>query len=400
METKSELAQQAVQALKKDFNVKDKSIKVVQAPGRVNLIGGHTDYNDGFVLPVAIDRQLVIAGVPRSDNQVQAYSIDFESRKTFNLSKIHFNEETQWINYLQGVANVLQQAGYNVPGMDLALTGTIPLGAGLSSSAALEVATALISSVIGDFNLDKVEIAKLCRTAENEFVGVNCGIMDQFISALGEENQGLFIDCRSYDYQLIPINQDDLKIVVSNTNVEHNLVDSAYNQRLKECQQGVEVLNQNLSRPITALRDVTKEEWAANKGALASPVKERVEHVVEENNRVLKASEALQNDNFQLAGSLITDSHQSLRDLYEVSCDELDLLVDLALEIEGVYGSRMTGAGFGGCTVSLVETAAVEEFKTHVYEQYADQTGIEPDIYVCDIETGAEDITKLFNPLL
>ena len=379
--------------LQKRFN-NENPIKIAQAPGRVNLIGGHTDYNDGFVLPVAIDREVSIAAQKRDDRKVKAYSLDFDTEESFSLENITYNEDTAWINYLQGVAKFLLAEGYQLAGMNLVITGNVPQGAGLSSSAALEVATALSFALINDFNLDRVKMAKICQRAENEFVGVSCGIMDQFISALGKKDNALFVDCRTNEYQLTPLGTSEIKIVVANTNVEHSLVDSAYNQRLEECQQGVERFNQLLDKEIHALRDISIDEFDLNKEELAETIRDRVEHVIYENQRVLEAKEALAEGDLEEVGELITASHQSLKSLYEVSCQELDLIVDLALEVEGVLGARMTGAGFGGSTVNLVREDAVAEFKRQVGEEYQNKTGIEADIYVCNIEDGAHEVKQ------
>ncbi|GAB6098355.1 galactokinase [Halanaerocella petrolearia] len=369
-------------------------IKVAQAPGRVNLIGEHTDYNDGFVLPIAIDREVTIAAQARNDQKIRVFSLDYSSETSFVLSDIKYNEESNWINYLQGVAKLLLNKGYKLQGMNLALTGNVPQGAGLSSSAALEVVTALIFKLMNNLQIDKVEIAKLCKKAENEFVGVNCGIMDQFISALGKQDNALFIDCESNRYQLVPIDTNQIKIVVANTNVEHNLVDSAYNQRLKECQEGVKLFNQLSDQDITALRDISVEEFMKYKDQLPATIRKRCQHVIYENQRVKDTINLLKEDDLNQVGELMKQSHDSLKDLYEVSCSELDLMVDLALEINGVLGARMTGAGFGGCTVNLVREDAVKEFKNQVATQYYAQTGIEPDIYVCNIEDGCHELKQ------
>ena len=368
-------------------------IKVAKAPGRVNLIGEHTDYNDGFVLPIAIDREITMAAQARDDQKVRVYSLDFETEESFKVNNISYNEEANWINYIQGVAKMIQAEGYELRGMNLILTGNIPQGAGLSSSAALEVATAVILELVNGFKLDRVRLAELCQQAENDFVGVSCGIMDQFISALGKKDNALFIDCRSNDYQLVPIEIANTKIIIANTNVEHSLVDSAYNQRLEECQKAVDELGNYLAKDITALRDVTIAEFEEHKAKLSDVVRKRAEHVIYENNRVKQTVDGLKNGRLKEVGKLMQQSHQSLSNLYEVSCEELDIMVDLALELDGVLGSRMTGAGFGGCTVSLVKADAVDEFKRKVSQGYLEKTGIETDIYVCNIEDGAHELT-------
>jgi len=367
-------------------------IKYVKAPGRVNLIGEHTDYNDGFVLPIAIDRDISIVAQKREDKEVKIYSLDYETEGLFSLDNIQYNQEENWINYLQGVAQMLLDGGYQLQGMNLVLTGTIPQGAGLSSSAALEVATALAFEVLSGFELDRVEMAKLCQKAENKFVGVNCGIMDQFISALGQKDNALFVDCRSNEYKLVPIDTSEIKIIIANTNVEHNLVDSAYNQRLRECAKAVDYFNNVLDREIQALRDVNIKEFEEYKDGLEEVIRKRAEHVIYENKRVQETIEAFAQDDLNKVGQLMIKSHDSLRDLYEVSCEELDIMVDLALEIDGVLGARMTGAGFGGCVVSLVKKDSVVDFKEKVAKAYQEKTGIETDIYICNIEDGAHQV--------
>ncbi len=374
------------------FGDTGKEIKAAQAPGRVNLIGEHTDYNDGFVLPIAIDREIKMAAQARNDQKVKVYSLDFKTEESFKVNQISYKQESNWINYIQGVVKMILDEGYDLTGMNLILTGNIPRGAGLSSSAALEVATAVILELVNGFKLDRVKLAKLCQQAENDFVGVNCGIMDQFISALGKKDNALFIDCRSNDYQLVPMDIAETKIVISNTNVEHSLVDSAYNQRLNECQTAIEKFQQFLEKDLTALRDVTISEFKEHKSKLSDLIRKRARHVIYENKRVKKTVSALKAGRLKEVGELMKQSHQSLSNLYDVSCKELDIMVDLALGIDGVLGSRMTGAGFGGCTVSLVKSNAVEEFKRKVSQGYFKQTGIETDIYVCNIEAGAQQL--------
>ncbi|OCL28745.1 galactokinase [Orenia metallireducens] len=376
----------------KHFGDNGEQIKIVQAPGRVNLIGEHTDYNDGFVLPIAIDREITIAVQPREDKLIKIYSLNYSTEASFDLTNIQHNDEENWINYPQGVAKMLLDSGYELRGMNLVLTGNVPQGAGLSSSAALEVATALTFQLINGFELDRVAMAKLCQQAENKFVGVNCGIMDQFISALGKKDNALFVDCRSNEYQLVPIKTDEIKIVVANTNVEHSLVDSAYNQRLKECAQAVKIFDELLSKEVIALRDVSVAEFEEYKAKLPELIRNRAKHVIYENKRVQDTITAFKENNLSKVGELMIDSHQSLRDLYEVSCDELDYMVELALELDGVLGSRMTGAGFGGCTVNLVKEDAVELFKEKVSQGYLDKTGVKADIYICNIEDGAHEL--------
>ncbi|MBC7249147.1 MAG: galactokinase [Anaerolineae bacterium] len=359
---------------------------VVRAPGRVNLIGEHTDYNDGYVLPVAIDRSVLLAASPRPDRRVVVHALDFEQRAEFALDDIARDDEQPWSNYQRGVAWVLQSEGFTLPGLNMALTSDVPIGAGLSSSAAVEVATAYAWQVLGGLELDRVRLALLCQRAENEFVGMNCGIMDQFISALGQRDSALLIDCRSLDYELVPI-PAHTAIIVADTRVRRELVSSEYNARRRECEEGVRLLQRYLPG-ITALRDVSPVQFVDHQAHLPDGVRQRCRHVICENERVLCAVAALRAGDLRTFGRLMDESHASLRNDYEVSCPELDTLVMAAWRVKGVYGSRMTGAGFGGCTVSLVDEGAVEAFRQQVTAAYQAATGIVPDIYVCRAEAG------------
>ena len=366
----------------------DTAALVVRAPGRVNLIGEHTDYNDGYVLPVAIDRHVLLAASLRSDRQVVIHALDFDQRAEFSLDDITPDDKHPWSNYQRGVAWVLQSEGFTLPGLNVALTSNVPIGAGLSSSAAVEVAAAYAWQVLGGLELDRVRLALLCQRAENEFVGMNCGIMDQFISALGQRDSALLIDCRSLDYELVPI-PARTAIIVADTRVRRELVASEYNTRRRECEEGVRLLQHYLPG-ITALRDVSPEQFAEYQAHLPDGVRQRCRHVIGENDRVLRAVAALRTGDLHTFGRLMDESHASLRNDYQVSCPELDALAMAAWRVQGVYGSRMTGAGFGGCTVSLVDEGAVEAFREHVSATYRATTGTAPDIYVCRAEAGVE----------
>jgi galactokinase len=359
---------------------------VTRAPGRVNLIGGHTDYNDGYVLPVAIDRSVLLAASPRPDRRVIVHALDFDQRAEFFLDGIARDAEHPWSNYQRGVAWVLQSEGFTLTGLNVALTGDVPIGAGLSSSAAVEVAAAHACQVLGGLELDRVRLALLCQRAENEFVGMNCGIMDQFIAALGQRDSALLVDCRSLDYEQVPI-PAGTAVVVADTRVRRDLVDSEYNARRRECEEGVRLLQRDLPG-IAALRDVSSVQFAEYQARLPDGVRQRCRHVVHENHRVLRAVAALRTGDLDTFGRLMDESHASLRNDYEVSCQELDTLAMAAWRIEGVYGSRMTGAGFGGCTVSLVAQDAVGAFREHVTAAYQAATGTAPEIYVCRAEAG------------
>ena len=374
------------------FGDQGTEIVAAKAPGRVNLIGEHTDYNDGFVFPMAIDRQIVLVGQANSESVVRIYSADFDSHVEFSLENITKDSVNTWSNYLRGVIKLLQEAGHSVVGMNLVMSGDVPQGAGLSSSAALEVGTAYLTQLISGFDLDKVAMAKLCQRAENTFVGVNCGIMDQFISALGAVDHALFLDCRSLDYELVPLpSGDEYKIVICNTAVKRGLVDSAYNERRSQCEEGVALLQEYLPE-IKALRDVTVAEFEQYKGKLPELVARRCAHVICENQRVLDSVAALKAKDVAKFGQLMYESHVSLRDLYEVSCKELDIMVELAQKVDGVVGARMTGAGFGGCTVNLVRADAVDGFVEQVSKEYQAKTQITPEIYVSTARDGAAQL--------
>ncbi|HHV43953.1 MAG TPA: galactokinase [Firmicutes bacterium] len=358
-----------------------------RGPGRVNLIGEHTDYNDGFVLPIAIDRALNIVGARRPDREVHVYSLDFNRSTRFPLDDIQHSKRETWSNYIRGVLLYLQEQ-YKLPGMNMVISGNIPRGAGLSSSAGFEVATAMFAEAVAGFSMDPVEMVKLCQRAENEFVGVACGIMDQFISRLGEKDHALFLDCRSLEYELVPMIMDDHAFVVVNSGVKRGLVDSEYNRRRAECEEGVEVLRTVLPG-IQKLRDVSVEDFEKHRDLLSPTVAKRCEHVVKENQRVLDTVEAFKNNDLAKAGQLMNESHASLRDLYEVSCRELDILTEIALDTDGVLGSRMTGAGFGGCTITLVAREQVEELCSRIEREYPARTQLEPEIYIVTAADGA-----------
>ncbi len=358
---------------------------IVAAPGRVNLIGEHTDYNGGYVLPVAIDRQIVIAASPRDDRKVKIGSLDMASEAEFALDSIARATQQTWSNYQRGVALMLQQAGHTLGGVDAVITGDVPIGAGLSSSAAVEVATAYMFQQLYHLNLSRVELALLCQRAENEFVGMRCGIMDQFISSLGKSQHALLIDCRSLDYELVPV-PAGASIVVCDTKVQRGLVDSEYNARRQECEMGARLLG------VRALRDVTPEMFERRARELPETTRRRCRHVVYENQRVMESVAALRRGDLAAFGQLMYDSHASLRDDYQVSCRSLDIMVEAARQAPGVYGARMTGAGFGGCTVNLVNAAKAEDFRREVAAAYAAATGITPPVYVCLAEDGARVI--------
>jgi len=361
---------------------------VVRAPGRVNMIGEHTDYNDGYVFPIAIDRSVLLAASARADRTVRLYAADFQAHDTFSLDNIEHVETHTWSNYQRGVASVLEERGIRLPGADIAFTSDVPIGAGLSSSAAVEVGTAVTWQTMAGFELERPELALLCQRAENTFVGVNCGIMDQFISALGQKDAALLIDCRTLDYQPAQL-PSGTAVVIMDTKKQRGLTDSAYNTRRSECEQGVQLLSAHLPG-IQALRDVSVDDFERYAGELPDNVQRRCRHVIGENQRVMDGIEALSRGDAKAFGKLMDASHVSLRDDYEVTGLELDTMVKAAWEAPGVLGARMTGAGFGGCAVALVQQAHTVAFSEQVAAAYEENTGLTPSLYVCTAEAGAD----------
>jgi galactokinase len=359
---------------------------IVRAPGRVNLIGEHTDYNDGFVLPVAIDRATYVAARPRDDDRVHIVALDMPGEDEFALDAIEHSAEYPWSNYIRGVAKGLLVAGHTLGGVNLLVTSDVPRSAGLSSSAALEVAVGYAFQLLNQLNILGEELALLAQGAENSFVGVQSGIMDQFISVLGRANHALLLDCRDLNYRLIPI-PATTAIVVCDSRVERTLAGSAYNQRRKECDEAVRLFKQWYPK-ITALRDITLEQFQQHEAQLPEPVRARARHVVSENERAVRGAAALESGDVTTFGRLMNESHASLRGDYEVSVAELDTLVEAARNVPGCYGARLTGAGFGGCTVSLVEAQAVERFEHDVAAAYRAATGRDTAIYICRASDG------------
>jgi galactokinase len=363
---------------------------VFRAPGRVNLIGEHTDYNDGFVMPAAIEYYTWVAAAPRKDLVLSVYSEQFGDRVEFSLDELAAPPRKHWSDYVRGVAAVLQAAGHDLRGANLMISGEVPLGAGLSSSAAIEVSTALAISSLSEIDIPALELAKLCQLAEHEYSGTRCGIMDQFISIFGQSERALMLDCRSLQYKLLALPKN-VRVVICNTQVRHELAGGEYNRRRTDCEAGVATLREYDST-ITALRDVTPEFLDSHKAELPEVVYKRCRHVVSENQRVLAAATALKSGDMRQFGTLMYASHTSLRDDYEVSCSELDLLVEIASGVQGVHGARMTGGGFGGCTVNLVKAEAVSDFSSQISQEYQAKTGTMPPIYVCSAAQGAGQV--------
>jgi galactokinase len=360
---------------------------IARSPGRVNLIGEHTDYNDGFVLPAAIDRTIEFGARRRDDNIVRAHSIDFQDQSEFSLDSIEKDEQHAWSNYLRGVLKFLQEDGHRLTGADVAFGGNVPREAGLSSSAAVEVGAVALAMRLFNIQLGPLEVVRLARRAENEFVNVPCGIMDQFVCALGKRDHALFLDCRDLTYRHVPLS-GRVKIVVCYSGVRRALAASEYEIRLQQCRQAVAQLG-TTGLAVKSLREIDLTDLEVARDSLSEILLKRARHVVSENDRVLKAVKHLEKGDLESFGRLMIASHESLRDDYEVSCGELDVLVELALKQPGVLGARMTGAGFGGCTVNLVLADVAESFAEDVKKGYDKATGLNAEVYVCEASDGA-----------
>ncbi|QEZ92909.1 MULTISPECIES: galactokinase [Proteus] len=357
----------------------------IQAPGRVNLIGEHTDYNDGFVLPCAIDYQMVVAAAKREDNTIRVIAVDYQNEvDEFSLDNtIEFLPHKMWANYIRGVIHFLQKENYSFHGMDIAISGNVPQGAGLSSSAALEVAIGQTLKTLYQLPISQKEIALNGQKAENQFVGCNCGIMDQLISACGEENHALLIDCRSLETSAVTM-PENMVVMIINTNKKRGLVDSEYNTRRQQCEEAAHILN------VTALRDATLEDLLAKKALMSDVVYRRARHVITENNRTLDAAEALRHGDLTTLSQLMMQSHHSMRDDFEITVKEVDSLVEIVKSVIGDRGGvRMTGGGFGGCVVALVTPDLVDKVIDSVKAQYEAKTGLKETIYVCSASQGA-----------
>lgn len=372
-------------------------IRIVRAPARVNLIGEHTDYNEGYVMPVAINREIFFIARARDDGKFILSSLNFPKEiAEFSLDKIKREKELFWGDYPKGVIKEIIKRYGKIKGMEGVYWSNIPIGAGLSSSAAIEVATSLMVFSLNSFKISLLEIIKISQAAENNFVGVKCGIMDQFISTLGKRNKALLIDCRDYSYEYVPFNFKDVKIVVCNTKVKRELSSSEYNIRRSQCEEAVKIFKK-YKRGIKSLRDLNIEDFEKYKDKLPEILKKRARHVVYENERVLKARKFLKEKNLEEFGNLLYESHRSLKEDYEVSSFELDTMVEIAKNTEGVFGARMTGAGFGGCTINLVKEKVLEDFVKRVQREYYKKTKIMPEIYICEVVEGVKELKFEFS---
>lgn len=352
---------------------------VFKAAGRVNLIGEHTDYNDGYVLPTPINRHVQVSVNRRSDNRINMYSVVFNEYSSYCSDNFSYDIDHKWANYILGVVHALKERGYSIDGFDMCIAGNVPIGAGLSSSAALETAVAKGLNSLFNLGLDKVEMAYVGKECENNFIGVQSGIMDQFVSNIGEYGKALFIDCRNNEYSLHII-PDEIKIVIVNSMVNRSLADSEYNLRKTQCLDAVRIIREKYSE-VNSLRDVSENILVEQWPNLPIQIAKRSRHVVTENQRVLDSVKLLERGDMFGFGELMYDSHDSLKHDYEISSKYLDLLVDFTMDLDGVLGSRLTGAGFGGCTVNLVENSYVEAFVNTITERYYGRTAKKCEIY-------------------
>lgn len=351
------------------------------------MLGEHTDYNDGFVMPCAIGFSTRVAISPRRDRKLVIRSEEFSEQLEFDVDTLPSQGKGVWSDYVLGVAVMLKEVGHSTSGANLLVRGEVPIGAGLSSSAAIEVASALALMSLNGARLPLPEVAKLCQRAENVFIGARVGIMDQFVSCLGRAGHALLLDCRSLEFKLIPI-PENVRLVICNTMVKHDHASGAYNRRREECDEGVKILNRWYPA-ARALRDISLDQLQEHTGDIPPVVYKRCLHVVTENQRVLEGAKYLTDGDITRFGGLMRESHRSLRDLFEVSCRELDIMVEIGESLEGYRGGRMTGGGFGGCTINLVRVADASGFARQISERYQAATGIKPDVYVCSAANGA-----------
>ena len=388
------MTEQLLQQFKQIFN-NDQSVRTFFAPGRVNLIGEHTDYNGGHVFPCALTFGTYALVAPRNDQSIRLYSVNFPNVGIIELStqdQLELQKEHDWANYPKGVIKEFTDRGNQLKtGFDVLYYGNIPNGAGLSSSASIELVTAVALQSILETTFSSVDLVKMSQHAENEFIGVSCGIMDQFAIGMGKEDHAILLNCQTLDYQYSPIVLEEASLVIANTNKRRTLADSKYNERRSECERALSQLQKELS--IQSLGDLTPEQFEQHRHLIENEVdQKRAKHAVYENARTILAVEKLQQGDIESFGQLMCDSHISLRDDYEVTGFELDTLVEAALSQTGVIGSRMTGAGFGGCTVSIVKNDKIEEFIQEVGKRYNEKTGLTADFYVANVGDGAKEI--------
>lgn len=357
-----------------------------RAPGRVNLIGEHTDYNDGFVLPAALDFATYVAASARDDRKIRVSSLNFDHELEFDLDQPLQDREMTWAKYVQGVGLILEREGFALKGADLLIDSTVPIGAGLSSSAALEISTAFALATLAGHDVEGMKLARIGQAAEHEFAGVRSGIMDQFVSVFGRKNEALFLDCRSMEWEGVPTS--NAQFLICNTKTKHELADGEYNKRRAECEAAAAFFGKG------SLRDVTFEDLNERSAGMPDIPNKRARHIVTENARVEASVLALKGGDLEAFGQLMNESHRSMRDDFEISCGELDLMVDLANESGEVLGARMTGGGFGGCTINLMKPGDHSDFISQITSRYRSETGIEPEIYSCNIGDGIRELVN------
>jgi galactokinase len=375
-----------------------KTASLFRSPGRVNLIGEHTDYNEGFVLPGTINKSIFLLIAKNDKHESHLYAADLQEEHIFNSEDFTKADKT-WPNYFLGILDQLKKQRISIPNFDVAFGGNIPIGAGLSSSAAIESGFLFALDNIFDLGLDKYHIARLSQKAENEYVGINCGIMDMFINLFGKENHFLKLDCRSLEYKYYPFNFENVEILLCNTGVSHFLADSAYNERRRQCEEGVEILKYK-GNDVCSLRDVSQKMLSDNMAYLSDTVFNRCNYIIKENQRVHEIGKALSENDLEKVGNLMYESHNGLKNDYEVSCVELDFLVEAARKLEGVYGARMMGGGFGGCTINLIDADKKENIKNKLKELYEAKFQIKLETFTTKIETGTEEITENISLLI
>ncbi|HOK56355.1 MAG TPA: galactokinase [bacterium] len=354
------------------------------APGRVNIIGEHTDYNGGFVMPFAVDRYIYLAIRKNNKKVINFFSLQFKNAVSVEIGNI--NKTNTWADYPLGVFKILSEYGYKIDGVDLVFESNIPIGGGLSSSGAIEVITLTALNNLFNLNIEKEKIPFMCQKAENEFVGARCGIMDQFIITMAKKNNAILLNCKNHNYQYIPVNIGDYYFLISSTNVSHSIASGEYNKRRAECEEGLKILKKYID--IETISDIKIDEFEKYKDKLPEVVRKRVLHVIKENERTEKASKCLIDGNIEELGKLLNESHISLRDLYEVSCKEVEIMRDESLKIEGVIGTRITGGGFGGCLISIIHKDSVDKYIKEVGKNYKEKTGIIPEFHICQIVSG------------
>ncbi|RZJ76159.1 MAG: galactokinase [Flavobacterium sp.] len=374
-----------IQALKSSFRkIFQTEPVLIKSPGRINIIGEHTDYNDGFVMPAAINKAIYVAVSQRDDQEIHLYSESYQQKHIASIDQIEKTDKS-WANYILGVADQIKKRGFQFSGFNLYLDGNVPLGAGLSSSAALECATAFAIKHLNNLDISQMDLALISQKAEHEFAGVNCGIMDQFASVFGKKDQAVMLDCRSMKYEYIPLKLDGYKLVLLNTNVKHSLADSAYNERRSQCEQGVAWIKEH-EPTVNSLRDVNLELLEKHVKPKDSQVYQKCAFIVKEIDRVVKAADQLANGNLNALGNLMFATHEGLSKDYEVSCKELDFLVDFVKDFDGVLGARMMGGGFGGCTINIVKDDRIDSLIDQIKIAYSNSFDLKLEAYV--VETG------------